>query len=641
LPLAIELAAGLADVASPAEILERLGPGKLDQLSHGPIDLPARHRTLRDAIAWSYEPLPAAEQALARQLAVFAGGCTVEAARAVVRLPSGAPLPEARHPLQAGLDALERKSLLRRVADTDLPARYAMLETVREFAAEQLRAAGGREEAAARRRHARYYLAMAERAGAGLLGPDTTAWLAQLEREYANLRAALDWAVRHRAAATGLRLATALFWFWQWHWRPSEGRAWLERLLACAPRRASVVWVRALTAAGALAHLELDYSAAGTLLEEALALARQTNARAESAMALSRLGYLALHREDEARATALLGQSLDLHRALGRPARWGIALTLAELGGLALRRSDLSHARALCDESLHLFRQTGNPWGIAHALHGVGQVALAARRYERASAAYEERLAMSRQLGNLADVAHSLEWLGTVARLQGDASRALTHFEEALAVRTEWNDSWGLSFCLQGLAHLAVDRHPALALRLASAAAAELEARGNPHVGREVARLEREFAGARRTLGSTAARAWQAGRALAPSALAAEALDTLRRDRTGAAGGTARGAAREANVGDGSASRPPIVSAPGPRAGSRAKRVPTLTPREQEVAALVAAGLTNREIARQLVITEGTAGSHVEHMLAKLGLRSRAQIAAWIVGRGLATTQAG
>src|SRR5439155_6503403 len=160
------------------------------------------------------------------------------------------------------------------------------------------------------------------------------------------------------------------------------------------------------------------------------------------------------------------------------------------------------------------------------------------------------------------------------------------------------------------------------------AAAAELAARGNPHLDREVARLEREFAAARRALGNAAARAWQAGRALLPAAVAAEALATLRRDGTNAAW-AAKGSAQ-------APAEPRGVSAPVSRVGL----LPTLTPREQEVAALVAAGLTNREIAAKLMITAGTAGSHVEHILTKLGLRSRVQIAAWAVGRGLATTPA-
>lgn len=183
---------------------------------------------MRAVLAWSYGLLDPDEQALFRVLAVFAGGWTAEAAEAVARAPG-----ETTGDVPATLAVLVERRLVRREAGTAELARFAMLATTREYAAERLEQ--GDEAAAVRRRHATYYRDLAERAEPELTGPDQAHWLAGLEAELGNLRAALNWALRHGEPGIGLHLAVALWRFWYTRGYPMEGRDWLEAALAHAP----------------------------------------------------------------------------------------------------------------------------------------------------------------------------------------------------------------------------------------------------------------------------------------------------------------------------------------------------------------------------------------------------------------------
>jgi predicted ATPase len=271
LPLALEPAAARLKLLPPATLLERL-ERRLAVLTSGALDLPERQRTLRGTMAWSYNLLHAGEQALFRRLSVFTGGCTLAAVAAVCQVGS-----ELEGEVLGWLGTLVDQSLLVRASAADEEPRFAMLETVREYALEQLEAAG--EATALRDRHLAWCVALAEAAQAPLEGPQQGMWLARLEREHDNLRAALAWSGAPgrggtERAASGLQLASALWWFWWLRGHVSEGRGWLERMLGQETGVPAAPRARALNAAGVLAMTQDDHAQARALLEECLALRR-------------------------------------------------------------------------------------------------------------------------------------------------------------------------------------------------------------------------------------------------------------------------------------------------------------------------------------------------------------------------------
>jgi non-specific serine/threonine protein kinase len=274
-----------------------------------------------------------------------------------------------------------------------------------------------------------------------------------------------------------------------------------------------------------------------------------------------------------------------------------------------LRQGDVQRAAAPLSEALTLFRETGDAWGIASALQGLGQIAFDQGDDARATALWSERLALSRELGNRGGTAHALELLGLIALRQREWRRAAARFHESLVLRQEMDDREGVAFSIQTFARLAARFRPERAVRLAGAAGALRAAIGARLSLADEAALEHDLAGARRRLGEApAAAAWAAGEMLTVDQAIGEALVVARE-----------------------------LEAPAPSSPNTARRHPDgLTPREREVAALAARGLSNREIAAHLVITEGTARIHVERVLGKLGLRSRAQLAAQAAEFGLA-----
>ena len=288
LPLAIELAAARSTVLPPPALLARL-ERRLPLLTGGPRDQPARLRTMRDAIAWSHDLLAAEEQALFRRLAVFVGGCTLEAAEAVGRTGSGP-----RIDVFAVLSALVDKSLLHREASADGEPRFGMLETIREYALEQLAASG--EEATVRDAHAAWCLDLAERAAPAwfTLGAESVG--RRLEAEHANLRAALAWLTETGDIAAGVRLAAALwpFWFLRSHF--AEGRGWLERAVAWSAGARTIERVRVLNGAASIAVWQGDGPQAAAWCEEGLAIAREIGDAFGAGNALLILGHAALPR---------------------------------------------------------------------------------------------------------------------------------------------------------------------------------------------------------------------------------------------------------------------------------------------------------------------------------------------------------
>lgn len=388
-----------------------------------------------------------------RRLAVFAGGWTLEAAEAVCAGLPGRATQGERFAAEAVLGLLAQlvdQSLVQVEAHTG-EARYRLLEPVRQYALERLAASG--EEGALRERHAAYYLALAEEAEPRLTGPEQGAWLARLEREHANLRAALAWYARAQAAL-GLRLAGHLWEFWQVRGHRTEGRQTLEVLLAAAPEP-TPARARALLVAGVLAIEQEDRAVAQALLEESLVLARAQADHRGCGWALLHLGYLAMWSDDLAPAQARYAESSALFRRVHD--RRGISWALLYRGFLTRMQGDYEQTRALWEESLVGFRELGDQRGTGVALGNLARLAWMQADYEQAQALLEEGLALHRAVGNKAAIGWALGDLGNLARIRGDFARARTLLEEGLAVYEELGDRRMCGVILHHLGNLALD----------------------------------------------------------------------------------------------------------------------------------------------------------------------------------------
>ncbi|HET8627375.1 MAG TPA: diguanylate cyclase [Thermomicrobiales bacterium] len=439
LPLALELAAARANALPPAALLARL-TDRLRLLAGRAPDLPPRHRTLRAAIGWSEGLLDEAGRRLFRRLGVFAGGAALDAIEVVCGDLDGA------EPLDA-VAALLDQSLLRRVEGAGAEPRYAMLETIREYALERLTASG--EEVDARERHAGYFLALAERAAAA---PDT--WRERLDAEHDNLRAALDWLLRRSAdPAAGLRLAGALAPFWEARGYLQEGRAWLEEAARRAPGAPEAWRARALALAGRLAFRQGDYPVARALSEEGLALARAAGDARQAAQALANLGNVAWQVGDHAAAQEHNAASLELGRQSGD--REIVAHALGRLGGFAWDQGDYAQSRIFLEESLAVRREMGDHRQVAHSLYSLGHVAWAQGDYAAARALDLEGLALGRATGDTQAIANALNNLGLVARSESDDEMARALLEECLAISRAAGDRWLVAFALAWLGTVA------------------------------------------------------------------------------------------------------------------------------------------------------------------------------------------
>ncbi|MCB8944379.1 MAG: hypothetical protein H6658_11580 [Ardenticatenaceae bacterium] len=305
LPLAIELAAARIKLFPPQALLEQLQTSSLQLLRSGARDLPDRHQTVRRAVRWSYELLTDEERQALRRLAVFVGGCTLEAALAVIGTPASFET----------LDSLVNKSLIRQTGSGGTP-RFTMLEMIREFGWEQL--AQTAELQTARHAHAHWYTALAEAAEPHLLGANQKAWLPRLELEQDNFRAALRWALESRDADVAYRMAGTLGQFWFVNGRWTEGRRLLEEVLALQTDATPEPTLRAkvLYQASYLAQYQGDYARARGLCEQSLALYRTFDNQFGTVMTLVRLARITLYQEDQEARRAFLAEAATLIGAL-------------------------------------------------------------------------------------------------------------------------------------------------------------------------------------------------------------------------------------------------------------------------------------------------------------------------------------
>ena len=475
LPLAIELAAARVRVLPPETLLARLSD-PLRLLTGGARDQPSRLRALRDAVTWSHDLLSPQEQTLFRRLAVFEGGCTLEAAEAVCG--------------EAGLDVLEAmralvdQSLLHRMELSGAPPRFGMLETVREYAAERLAASG--EAESLRGRHARYFTALAEQTEPTSYTSTESTASQQLEAELPNLRAALAWEIEQGATELLLRLTVALWQFWV-QVSPTEGFIWLERAVGTTtkvPRRLHGKRARLLAATAQLAWWRGDLARTMELLDESKAVAREAN---------------------DARANALVLQGY---------------------GSVAAVHGELERAAALSAEALTQWRALADPVGTGETLYLLGYVAAIQGDDDAAEAWFSEALEQARAIGSPLWVAGALEALGTCARERGDLDQAARLFGESLALLGQRGNPLLVANCLKSLGAVAgVAGDPQQAARLLGAAEALRERHGVAVYPTELPRLERASAPARARLSDAAfTAAWAAGRTLPVEQAIVEAL---------------------------------------------------------------------------------------------------------------------
>ncbi|MBI2761434.1 MAG: tetratricopeptide repeat protein, partial [Chloroflexi bacterium] len=648
LPLAIELAAARVNVFSVQEIADRLGD-RLALLTGGYRDLPARHRTLRAAIDWSYELLSDEEQHLFRLLSIFGGGCTLDALEHVTGesgaletpIPAGSRPPAADFQLPTPLaDLLGRlidHSLIRRREDPDGTSRFRMLETIREFAGERLDAAGGGEDA--RLRHAAWFVALSDLMQSKWTTPEELPWLARLDAEYDNLRGVLQWTLDHGRAPLGLEIAGGLARFWSIRGLLREGRDRLEGLLARgghAPPRVRAAAV-SLEGALALARETDDHSLAGDALvllginrwrrsdfggataslEEALAIARAIGRTGLISRCLNNLGVIMIDQGRLETARAYLEEGLVIAREAG-DAR-GIAARLNNLAMVTIRTGDLPLARVYAEEALAVDRGQGNAGFISIHLRRLGEIVLAQGNIEAALRYATEALAAAREVGNLFEVAEALDHLARVAYQRPDMAAAGRYARESLRIAHELDTPRQIWMAMDRLGHVArgAGEHDR-AVRLYAAAGAVRATTGEVSAEtseREIAEYLTDLRGEHGD--EFVSGPWTENAALSREQAIAYALTD---------------AVAEPDVSDDLDDvAPPVSRYPrGAHPSARSAPYPDgLTEREVQVLRLLAAGLSNRAIAERLVVSERAVKHHIASLSRKTGTGGRVDAAAY------------
>jgi predicted ATPase/DNA-binding NarL/FixJ family response regulator len=547
IPLAVELAAVRLRSLSPEQILERLDSRFALLSGGGPAGQP-QHQTLEAALEWSYGLLTETEQAMWRRMSVFAGSFDMDAAEEVC---AGGEI--AAETVLDLVDTLVAKSVLSRAAGNG-KARYRLLDTVGEFGLRKLRAEGGERER--RARHREWYAALAARQEA--FGPGRAGWIAALDADHENLRAALEFSLSEpQQVAAGAELACDLWRYWETHGHLTEGRrilaALLEKLDQASQARPVALWV-----AGFLALVQGDLRGARALLEAGLSSARKAGDARATAYASGYLSYVRYYLGETDRGNTLAEAALRMHRDSGD--QIGVAMSLTQLGSTHLHSEELTSAAERFRDCARVCERSGNIWYQTYAQRG----------------------------------------LGLATWLLGDPEGAVTLVRAALRATRDIDHPIGVALCLDALAWITASQkkaaQAATLLGAADAAWAAIPAVLQPALrGYHDAAL----AAARKALSESAYEsAFAKGMAMSQAEAIAVALGEPPR-----------------------AAKPPAE-----RPGGDQSR---LTHREQDVAMLVAQGMSNGQVAATLVISARTVETHVQHIMDKLGVSTRAQIAAW------------
>jgi predicted ATPase/DNA-binding CsgD family transcriptional regulator len=621
IPLAIELAAARMRALSAEQIAARLDD-RFRLLASGDRGAPERQQTLLSAVDWSHELLTDSEQVLLRRLAVFSGW-NLEMAEQVCadeRVP-----PEQVLELLAGLID---KSLVTLDGEVDGSARYRLLDTMREYAAARL--AGSGEEPVIRQRHLEFMLQLAEEVinRAFRRGdppwPDRVAMYLRSARELPNYRAALATALEYGQVEQGLRLCSALRAPWVVYGDVSEGTGWFERFLQLPGDVAVAIRARALTLSAELAFEQQDYARAATAAQTAADLCA-AGGEPGSSGALRLLGLISLRAGRPDQALASVQEAIDAARADHDDWEEGLALT-ARATVLA-RLGRLDEAGEAFEVALEVLADN-NQWGVAHALSGFGSLARARGDNEAALRHFRSALTLFEEIDARTEIARCMAGIGWVTLAAGDLAGAAVSLSQSLQLCVAIGQRLGIARGFDAIAALAAaSGDPATAVRLQGAAGALRDIVGPVRSAAAQTRLDEVLATARRLVG-----AQNAARLLADGARLGvhEAVSCAVELAASIAGPAAATAPAELAGPDGYVAASGTGTAP---AGG-GLGAPALTAREHQIADLIARGMSNRAIAAELVISPATAARHVANIFTKLGVTSRAQVAAWTAQSG-------
>ncbi len=635
LPLAIELAAARIKLLSPQSLLAQMNR-RLQVLTQGARDLPERQQSLRVTIKWSYDLLNTQEQRLFRWLSAFAGGCTLPTMQFICTVWDGT-----EDTIQNCVMSLLDKSLLLQIeVDNDEP-RFMMLETIREYALEQLESQN--ELVAARMAHVSYFLAFAEEAEIVLRGGQQTLWLERLEREHENLRTALRWLIEQTDSVEhlekALRLSSAMWRFWYIRGHFSEGRQWIKSALAASEHVevSTSARAQALHSAGLLAIYHDRSSEAEILCRESLALYKQLNDQSNIAFLLKSLGMIAWAYARYAEADTLIEESLKISREIDGTDQFQIASGLINLANNALTQGKYDRAYALTEEGLALHRVIGNTWYISFSLNLLAQIVLNQGDYSRTRLLLDESLVLSQQVGYKVGIAFAHYLLAQLVFLQGDIAEARSQAKQGLLIFQQMGIQEEMTISLAFLtvvaalqeerevAHVYAQESMKIAMILGdkSFIATSLEALGIAYsaqahyasavsiwsaadrlrsiIGAPMSAISRIFYArfeqiARIKLGETKfATYWAQGQLLTPEqALAVQYQELIS-----------------------------LADQPAKKGLSTFGSSNDLTQREIEVLRLLADGLTNCQIADKLFISPRTINAHLRSIYSKLALTSR------------------
>lgn len=624
LPLAIELAAARARLLPPRAILARL-EHRLHVLTGGALDMPERQRTLRGAIDWSYDLLEGDEQRMFRRMAVFAGGCSIEAAEAVCVL-DGEPRPDALEIIAS----LVNKSLVRQVGDPEHP-RFGMLATIAEYAREKMEENDESERMGTA--HADWFRRTFQaELSLGFFVSQRLDAMRAVTRELPDVRFALRWMREHGDAEGMLSLVLGMARYWVYHGSPTEGRKWIGEALALAsdvPGDRIVPSTRAwaLMHAGLLAYFQGDYQESITLTESARDILVACGLSEGVAYANANIGHSYRALGDTERALPLLHEALDAFVADGD--RWGEGLCYQYLATYSLL-NDLPDAAAWAERAVAVFTDLNESLHLIYAKGLLAHVHLWQDRVERAVELLHEMLPLATAWNDQRAMARVLKMCAEAAAIQKRYDDAVRFYRGALELLWERGDMWHAVHAIHGASAVVAELgRTDLGARLLGAADRDEHWYARPRTVAHLRLLER----VRTTLTSTAFdAAYAEGGTMSLADAYRELMETLvALEASGPLTGAIRdaGAARSVAASDTSAAKTASVS-------TGANPPDGLTTREAEILAAIAGGHTDAQIAARLFISPRTVNAHVRSIYGKIGVSNRSAATRYALKHGLA-----